>query len=128
MGFNPSLSIKRAGIDRDDQLQLKVRNDALVLEKISFTSTTVAAILDNLAAVGCNPIGVSQLRVLVVSKVRPVPLTGAQSIGSLTIVAGVVTGAVLFVGFFLKRVMIQKIDFRAIFIGGTFQLLRLRLL
>ena len=30
----PVSALKRAGIDRDDQLQLKVRNDALVLEKI----------------------------------------------------------------------------------------------
>lgn len=63
----PVSALKRAGIDRDDQLQLKVRNDALVLEN-SATATAVAAILDNLAAVSCNPIRVSQLRVLVVSK------------------------------------------------------------
>lgn len=98
----PVSALKRAGIDRDDQLQLKVRNDALVLEKIKprqpqwqqylIIWPLLVAILSGLASYGYWWF----------QKVRPVPLTGAQSIGSLTIVAGVVTGAVLFVGFFLK--------------------------
>ncbi|RRK10019.1 hypothetical protein D1831_09685 [Lactiplantibacillus garii] len=98
----PVSALERAGLTPDDQLQVKVHDDGLVLGK---TDQDQPERLWNLiiwpliiAAVS----GLASYAYWWVRGLRPVGLTGSESVASLTIVAGVVTGAVLFIVFFLK--------------------------
>lgn len=98
----PVSMLERAGLNPDDQLQVKVRNDTLVLDKANQAQPErlwyfiiwplIIAIASGLVSYGY----------WVYRGLRPIWLTGSESVASLTIVTGVVTGAILFIGFFLK--------------------------
>ncbi|MFB9768706.1 DUF998 domain-containing protein [Lactiplantibacillus modestisalitolerans] len=99
----PASAFVRAGIQPDEQVQVRVRNGELVLAKPGQTPPAqrqlylviwplIIALLAGLASYGY------WWR----QGVAPVGLTGSQSIASLSIVTGLLTGAILFIGFFLK--------------------------
>ncbi|WP_048000570.1 DUF998 domain-containing protein [Lactiplantibacillus herbarum] len=98
----PVSALERAGIATDDQLRLKVHNDALVLEKIQPEQPQWQRYLIVWPLIIAALSGLASYAYWWFQNVHPVPLTGAQSVGSLTIVAGVLTGAVFFIIFFMK--------------------------
>jgi len=98
----PVSALERAGIATDDQLRLKVHNDALVLEKIQPEQPQWQRYLIVWPLIVAVLSGLASYAYWWFQNVHPVPLTGSQSVGSLTIVAGVLTGAVFFIIFFMK--------------------------
>ena len=98
----PVTVLERAGLSPDDQLQVKVRNDSLVLQKSDQEQPQRTWYLIIWPLIIATIAGIASYLYWWSRGLKPIGLTGSESVASLTIVAGVVTGAILFIGFFLK--------------------------
>lgn len=98
----PVSALKRAGIDPDDQLQIKIQNDGLVLGKVDQNQPERLWNLFIWPLIIAGLSGIASYAYWWYRGLHPIGLTGAESVASLTIITGVVTGAVLFIVFFLR--------------------------
>lgn len=98
----PVSALERAGIDPQDALQVKVKDDGLVLGNANRDRPERFWNLLIWPLIVAGAAGLASYVYWWVRGIGPVGLTGSESVASLTIVAGVVTGALLFIGFFIR--------------------------
>lgn len=98
----PKAALERAGIGDQDKVQVTVRNGTVVLGTPNRSHPMRQRYLVVWPLIIAVLSGIASYLYWWSQHLRPIPLTGTESVASLTIVTGVLTGTVLFIGFFLK--------------------------
>ncbi|KRN94185.1 DUF998 domain-containing protein [Pediococcus stilesii] len=99
----PASALVKVGMENENELQVKVRNGTLVLQKEGHAHPLRQKYLVIWPLIVSLSAGIASLIYWLVRGMFQIPLTGDESVASLTITIGVVTGTVLFMGFFIRN-------------------------
>lgn len=99
----PASALSEVGMEKENELQVKVKNGTLVLQKNGKTHKLRQKYLVVWPLIVSLTTGIMGLIYWLVRGMFQIPLTGDESIASLAIIIGVVTGSLLFIGFFIRN-------------------------
>ena len=99
----PKEALKQVGMLNASKAELKIKDGTLIIQKSDLRSPLLQRYLVIYPLLMTIFTGIISLIYWIVQGMHQIPLTGYESIASMSILVGLITGSLFFIGFFIKN-------------------------